>query len=311
MIQQQAFQLESPSNIVEGIKWYLAHKTELHGRRTDERIRSISNILLRTIKAMEIGTMPIQNVTGGVLTQVLVRAKKDRGFSNKRYNDFHSFLNTCFLEFYKNDWIRRNPLIEVGRLRKEDTELHIPYTEIEFERIKNHLVENEPFLWSFIEFMCFTGLRPNEIRQLTVADINTEDWIVRLRSSVAKTTRERIVKIRPEYRPTIEEWNLSFYPKKYFLFSNKSKGIGSRMAGKNTFSMLFFEHRPLVNVTDKHTLYGFRHTMALKILAENSHNVRKVQKYLGHTSLKATFNYLQKADAQSIIDDSTTNFPTI
>ncbi len=311
MLKEQQFQLESPSNLLEGIKWFVAHKTKLNGHRTDERVKSASNVLSSTIKKMEIGVMPIQNVNAGVITQILVRTKKDRGFGNKRFNDLHSFLNTCFREFYKNDWIRKNPLINVDRMRKEDAELHVPYTENEYEHIKSYLIENEPFLWSFIEFMCFTGLRPNEIRQLTVGDIDTENWKVRLRSSIAKTGKERIINIRPEYQPVIQEWNLNFFSKKYFLFSNKSKGIGSRMAGKNTFSMLFFEHRPSINVTENHTLYGFRHTMALRILEENNNNLKKVQKYLGHTSLKATFNYLQKAYARNLVDDSVTNFPSI
>ncbi len=311
MTETKEFTLNAPTNLKEGVKWYVAHKTKLNGHRTDERIKSISNNLFKTIQQMGIETMPIENVNAGVITQILVKTKKDRGFGNNRYNDYHSFLNTCFREFYKNEWISRNPLINVDRMRKEDAERHTPYTEIEFERIKDYLLEKKPFLWSFIEFMCFTGLRPNEIRQLTVGDINTESWTVRLRSSIAKTGKERIIKIRPEYLSTIQEWNLDFYPKNYFLFSNKSKGIGSRKAGKNTFSMMFFEHRPFLNVTENHTLYGFRHTMALRILEENSHNLRKVQKYLGHTSLKATFNYLQKAYAQNITDDTVTHFPTI
>ena len=311
MIKQQSFQLESPSSLLEGIKWFKAHKTKLNGHRTDERVKSAFNVLTRTIKKMGIGTMPIQNVNGGIITQLLAQTKKDRGFGNKRYNDLHSFLNTCFLEFYKNEWINTNPFLKVSRLPKEDTELHIPYTESEFEHIKFYLLKNEPFLWSFIEFMCFTGFRPNEIKQLTIGDINTENWTVRLRSSIAKTRKERIVKIRSEYRPTIESWNLDFYPKKHFLFSNKSKGIGSRMAGKNAFSMMFFAHRELMNVTEYHTLYGFRHTMALRVFQENHCNMRKVQKYLGHTSLRTTFNYLQKADFQNIIDDTPTKFPTI
>ncbi|WP_375561226.1 tyrosine-type recombinase/integrase [Bernardetia sp. OM2101] len=309
--QNQFFTLEAPSNFVEGIKWYVKLKTRANGYRTDERIKSISNILLRTIKKMGIDNMPIQNVNAGVITQLLVRTKKDRGFSNTRFNDYHSFLNTCFREFFKNDWIKKNPLINVDRRRKEDPEKHTPYTETEYERIKDYFIEKEPFLWSFIEFMCHTGLRPNEIRQMKVGDIDTENWLVRLRSSIAKTGKERIIKIRSEYRPTINEWCLDLYPKKFFLFSNKSKGIGEKMAGKNAFSMKFFEHRPYLNVTENHTLYGFRHTMALRILENNNHNLKKVQKYLGHTSLKATFNYLQKAYARQITDDSVTVYPVI
>ncbi len=310
-MQKQQFQLESPSNLLEGIKWFRTHKTKLNGHRTDERVKSAYNVLTRTIKKMGIETMPIQNVNAGIITQLLVQTKKDRGFGNKRYNDLHSFLNTCFSEFYNNEWLRTNPFARVKRLPKEDTELHIPYTDIEFERIKSYLIDKEPFLWEFIEFMCFTGFRPNEIKQLTVGDINTENWTVRLRASVAKTRIERIVKIRPEYRPMIESWKLDYQPKNFYLFSNKIKGIGEKMAGKNAFSDMFFKHRPFMNITENHTLYGFRHTMALRIFKENHCNMRKVQKYLGHTCLRTTFNYLQKADFQNIIDDTPTKFPTI
>ncbi|WP_338766752.1 tyrosine-type recombinase/integrase [Bernardetia sp. ABR2-2B] len=287
-----------PSNLYEGIEVYLAYKTNLNGNRTDERIKSISNIMLLTLQKLGIDTLPIENATTGVLYELLAAMKKDRGVSNNRYNDYRNFLQNAFHYFYEKEWINRNNALSIPRLRKESTQYHKPYNDKEIKKIYDYLRENNVFLLRFIEFFRYTGLRPNEIRQLRVGNIDTQNWLIRPESLTIKTRIERTIEIPIEFIKELKKWNIDKFPSSYYLFSNQSKGIGKKIASKNTFCHAFKKVKDALELDKFQTLYSFRATTALDVYKENNYNPQCVQDYLGHTNGESTYNYLSRPDAR-------------
>ncbi len=289
-----------PTTLIDGIERYLVYKTELNGKCTDERIKSISNIMMLTIPLLKMETLSIEQSNTGLMSELLARMKKDRKVSNKRYNDYRCFIKNCFDYFYNMEWINRNPIIPIAKLKEESTQYHKPFNDNEVAMIYDYLKGNNTFLLRFIDFFRFSGIRPKEIIHLTVGSIDTLKWTITVNSSEAKTRTKRVIEIPIEYISELEKLNLNHYPKSFYLFSNKAKGIGIKKSGKNTFCHAFKKVKDALGLDKFHTLYGFRSTTVLIVYEQNQFNPQAAQEYLGHTNGRSTYNYLSRPDARAL-----------
>jgi len=301
---------KAPPTLVEGIKCYLAYKTELNSDRTDERIKSISNVMFRTIPKLGMETLSLEKSNTGLMSDLLARMKKDRKVSNKRYNDYRCFLKNCFDYFFDREWLNRNPIVSIPKMREESTQYHKPYNDNEIVMIYDYLRENNVFLLHFIDFFRFSGLRPKEIIELTVGSIDTLKWTITVNSSTAKTRTKRIIPIPTQYITDLRKFNLNRYPKSFYLFSNQTKGIGAKKSGKNTFCHAFKKVKDALELDKFHTLYSFRATTVLIVYEQNQFNPEAAQSYLGHTNGRSTYNYLSRPDARALRKPKF-HFPTL
>lgn len=287
-----------PTYLVEAIHLYLEYKTDLISKTTNESIKSTSNIMLRTIPKMGIENATLEQSNTGLMSDLLARMKKDRQVSNKRYNTYRAFLKNCFDYFYDKEWVSRNPIISIPKQKKEATKYHKPFNDNEIARIYEYLRENNTFLLLFIDIFRYSGLRPKEIKELTVGCIDTVKWTIT--ATHTKTKVKRVISIPIDCIDTFKSLNVDSYPKSYYLFSNRYKGVGSKMSGKNAFNMAFKKVKDSLGLDKYHTLYGFRATTALQIYEANEFNPQVVQEYLGHTNGESTYNYLSRPEARSL-----------
>ncbi|PFG03022.1 tyrosine-type recombinase/integrase [Bacillus sp. es.036] len=204
---------------------------------------------------------------------------------NTRLRGLRSFFN--FL--YKKKHIPKNPMENITLLKDRK---HVIPT---FSKEQLNTLFNQPDLTTFTGvrdytiMMVFleTGIRVNELVGLSIADIQWEDSLLRIRN--AKTYRERLVPIQSEMKKQL---------KKY---------ISIRGLVECDDLFVTIDGTPLLrrSVQQRIDVYGvkakikdvrcsphtFRHTFA-KLSVQQGANIFELQTILGHTSMEIVKTYV-------------------
>jgi len=139
-------------------------------------------------------------------------------------------------------------------------------------------------------------LRPHrEIRCLRFSDFNTDFTILSLDGNRVKSKRNRIVPVPAVVREEIV---------------SRFETVENRNA--NLFSMRRYEHNPSYFkgiwskykrqselLSDKQTLYSFRHTGAIKVF-EKTGSLLKLQQVMGHSDMKVSLTYLRGLEIKQL-----------
>ncbi|MDC1529854.1 site-specific integrase [Schleiferiaceae bacterium] len=139
-------------------------------------------------------------------------------------------------------------------------------------------------------------LRPHrEIRCLSFSDFNTDFTILSLDGNRVKSKRNRIVPVPAVVREeivsrfeTVENININLFSmRRYEHNPSYFKGIWSKYKRQSEL------------LSDKQTLYSFRHTGAIKVF-EKTGSLLKLQQVLGHSDMKVSLTYLRGLEVKQL-----------
>ncbi|MCX3264832.1 tyrosine-type recombinase/integrase [Pedobacter agri] len=190
----------------------------------------------------------------------------------------HKWGETTFnnhLAFWVNllNWFARSPR---KWLRREDFEIGAD-RDLEFkvakvmknqyfganvaEKVKKEM-ENFPKLLFYSQFIYYSCMRPEEIRQLKIENVDIEGRYIKI---VGKTS-SRTIPISDELAEMLKSLNLQNYPSNYHVIG-KAGEVSDRTHGENYFAKMFHEHiRPKLKLSMDFTLYGWKHTRVVDLL---------------------------------------------
>ncbi len=185
---------------------------------------------------------------------------------------------------FVNSFHQLKPLPEI------DSTLHSAFSEEHQQILESWMKQHDPVLYVFTRFLYCAFVRPREIRQLLVSDINVAKKTITIRGTISKNGKTEIVPINPKLIECI-----GTLPKadNRYLF-----GKHLTWMGKNPISENYAYNRHLkalhacglLNLN--YTLYSWKHTGACRAI-EAGVNPRKLQGLLRHSSLEETDIYLR------------------
>lgn len=150
---------------------------------------------------------------------------------------------------------------------------------------------------AIMEVLYSTGIRKQELLNLTVDDVNLESGILAIRQG--KGGKDRVVplgRLAAKYletyvngiRPTLLQIaTLDRQPGQKALFLS----LRGRPLSKNAFADRIEHYRRLAGIAHPVTPHTFRHSCATHMI-RNRANIRHVQEMLGHVNLNTTQQYL-------------------
>ena len=145
---------------------------------------------------------------------------------------------------------------------------------------------------TILEVFYATGIRNEELRHLTVADVNLEEGLLRVNDG--KGGKDRVTPLGQTASRFLETYIKGIRPQllgerhgdRLFL-SYRGKPIDAHSVGD-----VVKRHARLAKVKKHVTPHVWRHTCATHLVKNNA-NLRHVQDLLGHGSLATTERYLQ------------------
>jgi site-specific recombinase XerD len=187
-----------------------------------------------------------------------------------------SALSTFYRFLIENDKIQKNPFRLIGRPKKEKnlpSFLSVDEVFLLIDRIKNERDK------TIIELLYSCGLRASELILLNKKDIQQD--IIRVKG---KGGKERIIPLINRAKNTLNDYLKKREIKEALFTSRQGKRLTTRsiqnIIKKYSLSILFKNISP-------HTL---RHSIATHLL-NSEVDIRIIQEFLGHSSLKTTERY--------------------
>lgn len=161
--------------------------------------------------------------------------------------------------------------------------------------------------WFLVEFCLCTGLRVQEVADLVCGDLQlrVRPFYVQVRHG--KGDKPRLVKISASLKAVCQEYLLwkrasgeeTSAAAPLFRSCQTGKHMGTRALQKS-----FKRSLNRAGVPRTHGIHCLRHTYGTYLYAASHHNLRMVQKQLGHSSIKTTQVYtgLLENDTEQALD---------
>ena len=145
---------------------------------------------------------------------------------------------------------------------------------------------------TILEVLYSTGIRKQELMNLTLGDVNLEEELLRI--NCGKGAKDRVVPLTAVACSFLESYINAIRPK--LLGSRLTTNrlfLSQRGApiARNTLGELVTKYARIARIKKHVTCHLWRHTCATHLL-QNKANLRHVQEILGHRSLATTERYL-------------------
>lgn len=223
---------------------------------------------------------------------------RDRKVSNRTVNNYMISVNAFFNYLVKHypDVCNINPCSNFSKLPSR-SRTHTAYTEDQLKEISVWLQEHEPYLHFYIKWIAYAFMRPEEIRNLKIENIDFNKMLVKLDPMRVKTQQSRHKKILAVFHS--EVLKLKGH-RRHYVFTNEKKP-GTVRIGEKYFEKRFRKVKQHFQLDNYYTMYSFRHTF-VSMLIKNGADKYEVMKYTGHTTLASFENYIRSIFAVEPVD---------
>lgn len=277
--------------ISDGFMQFMHQKT--HKNRSKQTIQSYNSYIVKFhayLLAIGKANMKVSELTTEIIVDMMKWIEKEYRIGNRTYNNHITFLITVLNWFAAKPrkWINMDDF-DFGtdtELEKKTSrpEKHTYFTENAMQRMKDSMNDN-PNLLFYAKFIYYSCMRPDEVRNLKIENIDRQAKIIRI---VGKTDH-RVIPICEELSEMILDRNIDNFPMSHYLIGKEGE-VNSKMHSENYYSKMFRELRYKAGLTDKFTLYGLKHTRVIH-LSEAGYRDAEIMQLTGHTSTESYDKY--------------------
>jgi len=209
------------------------------------------------------------------------------GIKGSTINSDISYIKRLWSILKKREIISVNPFSELEKQKEERSLRNLAYNDSEIELLKNEISVADPELWSFIQIIYNTFIRPNEVRQLKVSDIRLANRMIYVDASVSKNNKSEFVTIPDSLIDSIINL-VQFKSSGEYLFPGQKSGCISKNRMNDRHRKFLEKH----NFSTDHTLYSWKHTGVVRAYKAGV-DLKRIQLQCRHHSIAETDNYLK------------------
>lgn len=146
--------------------------------------------------------------------------------------------------------------------------------------------------WMLIDLALHTGLRVAELSHLRIADLHLEYGDKALTVRDGKGGKQRVVKFGSGLKEHLKEYLNSRTDDSPYVFPSSRGARMTRSAIQKMCKKWFRQ----AGLSPYYSIHSLRHTYATRLYKARNHNLRLVQKQLGHASVQTTQVYADVVD---------------
>lgn len=169
---------------------------------------------------------------------------------------------------------------------------HVAFTNDQLKVVDKHMKENCYQMYLFTRFVLYCFIRPIEVLNIEVGQVDQKNWRIMIYGDQAKTREARVAVIPKPLQVLIKKMKLESYPKNFKLFGHgmvPSEKALSRNAVTENFRR--WVKVPLGLSVDQ-TLYGYKFTGNARA-ADLGISIDAIRRQNGHTTELQTRTYLR------------------
>lgn len=182
----------------------------------------------------------------------------------------------------------------IEKVKEEKTPLRYFQT-YQAQRLKAYMLEFDPVLWQFTQFVYYCFVRPKELRHLRAGDVMLEEETIFIPGKISKNGKGQYITIPDSFVPSLH-WIYDLSPGDYLFPSPLDL---SKPIGRNT---MYNRHKNILkqlNFGAGYSLYSWKHTGAVTA-AKAGISVKELQIQLRHHSLDETDKYLRQMGVRDL-----------
>lgn len=233
----------------------------------------------------------VDKITKADIYDFLDTLQRERNWTNVTRNVKRSKLYNFFQYLVDREIIHNNPVAKVRNEKEEKGVRYYPFLDHEISMLREYIQEHEPIIKLFTDFVYYAFLRPKEVRQLKISDIDMIKKRIRVSRKVAKNTKTEYIQIPKTLQELIKKSGIMEYKKHYLIFGNQGTP-GLTMYGHNYFTRKTRLILDKFGFSSDYSLYSFKHSGCCK-LYEITKDIKLVSAQCRHHSIEVTDIYLR------------------
>ena len=188
-------------------------------------------------------------------------------WNSTTYNNHLDFWVTLLNWFAKKPryWLKRDEfdIGDDGELDRKNAKVMKNQYFVDTVAVKvKEKMKQYPKLLFFSRFIYFSCMRPDEIRNLKIENVDVKGRYIKI---VGKTN-SRTVPISDELAEMIISLHLEKYPSNYYVLGQFGE-VSDKQHSENYYTRVFREDvRVPLNISSNYTLYGWKHTRVVDLL---------------------------------------------
>jgi integrase len=223
--------------------------------------------------------------------------------------DFLQFLDWVFYERcvsprtrnnYRNwcrsfcSWLRLtpNPMDDIKPM-KEPGKIRQPLPAAMLRRIKEHLVLHDKHFLLAVMLEYYTFIRPGELAELKVGDIDVKRHAIHVRASISKNGKAEMVGLNTAIVSLMRELGTLRAPKDWYIFSSRLRP-GTVKLDSRAFRDRWARLRKRLAIPKEYQFYSLKDS-GIRDLANNA-GIVIARDQARHSSIAVTNKYLQGRD---------------
>ena len=275
----------------EAIRLFIISKSRELRKNSMRSYNSDTDIFLKWFNKNYSEDFYIINVTNLMILDFLNYMYFERKVSEVRHNRMLMFLHSLFEWFVDNGFLKRNIVKGIKKKKeKPKTRQFIPPDVI--EKIRTYIKENNKDFYRVMLLTYHGLLRPNEIVQLYISNIDLKRKIIIVPADISKNGKKRIVTLSEELFLLLKEIVLKHQSTDFIC--SKTFVPGKTEISPKDISKYWFKMRVILDIPVIYQFYSLKDTGIINMVRANI-SPEAVRDQAGHSSLEMTNKYIQIA----------------
>lgn len=278
-------------NISECLDYFLEIRKPLVRPRSFESYKDSSRLLKEWLNFEGIISFVPNDLTinhAMKFSDYMVSIKK---YAGRTHNGHKQHCSTFFNEFKRREIINENPFSVIHDL-PENTQRHVPFNDKEKKLLKEYFERHNPRLGHFCQIQYYLAVRPMELLQVQIRDINLKEKYVMIWSGNAKNRKQEAVYFPNNCRTLFKKFKIWRFEETDYLFGRKLETC-STLYNRNRVSEMHSDVIKDLGLNPFHTLYSWKHTGACAFYRTYK-DIYKLMRHLRHTDVRITLIYIRQ-----------------
>lgn len=234
----------------------------------------------------------VSGITQEHILEFLHYMVRTNDISRRTVKKYEQILHAFFEYLIRHKLVRNNPVGNLPQMGRVTDEAARPIPDEERRKLLAFMKRNDPQLWIVCQMEYYCAIRPNELRQLRIRDINLDSGIIRVPSTISKNRKSELVNMPNQLIQLFKSIGIEGYDKDNYLFS--VNGLpGKTLLGKNNLRFRFDRIRNKLGLPAEYKLYSFKYTGA-SALVNAGIDTWELQRHMRHKSIDTTEHYIRK-----------------
>ena len=237
-------------------------------------------------------TLHVSCVNTDHIVDFLRYTVKENNVSRRTVKKYEELLHAFFEYLIRKGLLQSNPVRGIPNMGRVTDDAARPIPEKDRKVLLAYIKRNDPQLWIVCQMEYYCAIRPNELRQLRIGDIDLEAGLIRVPSTISKNRKSEVVNLPNQLSSLLVDIGIEKWERDCYLFSANGQP-GKTLLGKNNFRFRFDRIRNKLGLPVEYKLYSFKYT-GTSALVSAGIDTWELQRHLRHKSIQTTEHYIRR-----------------